>query len=245
MSESDRQFWRRMGLQASVSLVGAVILALCVTFLSTGHLADEQRARALLTSFYAPFLIVPPIMAYATHQSARIHRLTRRLDAAAHMDALTGLANRRAFMRDAGEKLAAHDPAAGPLGIALVDIDHFKQVNDRHGHEAGDAALAHVAATMAASLPPGAILARLGGEEFALVVEGDCLAAIEAAVEDLRRAVATQLFRSGGTVIATTVSLGLALIRSGDTVSRALSRADNALYEAKHAGRNRVQFEAA
>lgn len=245
MSESDRQFWRRMGLQAIVSMALAIILALWVTYLSTGHLPAGQRERALLTAVYAPFLVAPPIIAYTTHQSARIHRLVKRLDAAAHLDALTGLANRRAFMRDAGEKLAMHDPAAGPLGIALVDIDHFKQVNDRHGHEAGDAALAHVAATMAASLPRGAILARLGGEEFALVVEGDGLPAIEGAVEELRRAVATHLFRSGGTVIATTVSLGLALIRGGDTVSSALSRADNALYAAKHAGRNRVQFEAA
>ena len=232
-------------MQAILSLVAAVILAEFVTWLSTGHLGPAERDRALLTAFYAPFLIAPPIIAYTTRQSCRSHRLMKKLDQAAHRDELTGLANRRAFMRDAAEWFAAHDPQGGPLGIALVDIDHFKRVNDRHGHETGDAALRHVARSMAASLPEGALLARLGGEEFALVAAAQDLDTLREACERLRLNVATRLFRHGDAVISTTVSLGLATLRPGDTVSSALSRADDALYDAKTAGRNCLQLEAA
>ncbi len=245
MTETDQQFWRRILMQAFLSILAAVILAEMVTVLSTGHLGAQQRERAMLTAFYAPFLIAPPIIAYTTRQSWRIHRLMKQLDAAAHLDELTGLANRRAFMRDAGALLDEYDPASGPLGIALIDIDHFKRINDRHGHEAGDAALAHIAQTMKSSLPEGVLLARLGGEEFALLAPAENLAGLRDICETLRQRVATRLLRQGDAVISATVSLGLSLIRPGDTVSSGLSRADDALYEAKAAGRNCLQLEAA
>jgi len=234
-----------MFVQAALTVVAAVILAQLVTLLSTGHLSTNQRERALLTAFYAPLLITPLLMLYTTRQSLRIHRLMKRLDAAAHLDELTRLANRRAFMRDAGAMLAGHDFQGGPLGIALIDIDHFKRVNDRHGHEAGDEALRHVASTMAGSLPTGALLARLGGEEFALVARAGSLSGLRDVCEKLRMSVATCPYRPSDQLLAITVSLGLALVRSGDTVSSALSRADDALYKAKHAGRNCLQLEAA
>lgn len=234
-----------MFVQAALTIVTAVILAELVTLLSTGHLSASQRERALLTAFYAPFLITPIIMLYTSRQSLRIHRLMKKLDAAAHRDELTRLANRRAFMRDAGAMLAGHDFRGGQLGIALIDIDHFKRVNDRHGHEAGDEALRHVAATMAGSLPTGALLARLGGEEFALVAHAGSLSSLRDICETLRMSVATAPYRSGDRMIAITVSLGLTLARRADTVSSALSRADDALYRAKHAGRNCLQLEAA
>lgn len=245
MTETDQQFWRRMLIQAVLSVLAAIILAELVTVLSTGHLDNAQRDRALLTAFYAPLLIAPPIIAYTTRQSWRIHRLMKQLDAAAHLDELTGLANRRAFMRDAGACLDGHERSNGLLGIALIDIDHFKRINDQHGHEAGDAALAHIAQTMEASLPEGVLLARLGGEEFALLAPAGTLAELRDICETLRQDVATQLLRQSGSVITATVSLGLAVIRPGDTVSSGLSRADSALYKAKAAGRNCLQLEAA
>ena len=234
-----------MLFQCVVSMLVAMVLAAVVTFVSTGHLDDAQRDRALVTAVYAPLLIAPPILAYTTRQSLRIHRLMKRLDAAAHVDDLTGLLNRRAFMRDASALMSSTRAPDRHLCIALIDIDHFKRVNDSFGHETGDATLQHVAQTMSASLPQSTLLARLGGEEFTIMSDGDSAEELTLMCERLREAVATRLFRHGDVVIATTISLGVTIVEPGDTVSKALSRADEALYRAKTAGRNCVQLAAA
>ncbi|OBX19569.1 hypothetical protein A9995_07435 [Erythrobacter sp. QSSC1-22B] len=159
----------------------------------------------------------------------------------ADTDALTGLPNRRAFLRH----LEAHlDYSADrPFNFAIIDLDHFKSVNDTHGHDAGDMVLRHVAAAMRRLSAPERFFARLGGDEFAFIAER--LELDEAAVlcEELCSAVAAlDLAAPDGTAFSLTASVGLAGIGAPCSASLALQTADGPLYAAKSGGGNRVEI---
>jgi diguanylate cyclase (GGDEF)-like protein len=157
---------------------------------------------------------------------------------AAH-DALTGLMNRR----HATPRMEAAIAGGEPVGIAMLDVDRFKQVNDTHGHAGGDAVLVELARRLAATRA-GDIVARWGGEEFAVLLTGVAdETALRAAAERLRAAVAaTPVILDGGIEVAVTVSVGVCRCASADEPLEALVRAaDDALYAAKRAGRDRVR----
>lgn len=159
------------------------------------------------------------------------------LHLASETDALSGLANRRGFDRQAQEILdrAAHDRAS--LSVAVFDLDHFKRINDMHGHHSGDMAIASFAALMRNVAPASAVLGRIGGDEFAMLVDGR---SSDGALVTARhiRAKAWQATNDGA--FAATVSCGVAECRHGETLAAILRRADQALYRAKSEGRNRV-----
>lgn len=165
-------------------------------------------------------------------------RLQLRLDRLANEDELTGVLNRRAFLAQAIELLASRsrpDIAA----ILVLDLDHFKQLNDRHGHAAGDAALRGFTRTVAAQLRPHDLFARVGGEEFWILLPGTDVAGAQALAERLRIEVERAALIFGDARLPITVSVGVSAVHEAD-ISTALSNADRALYEAKHGGRNRV-----
>ncbi|UMY18382.1 GGDEF domain-containing protein [Methylobacterium organophilum] len=148
----------------------------------------------------------------------------------AHTDALTGAWNRAGLEARAGRLLA------GGGAVIVIDVDHFKAINDRHGHAAGDTVLADLVARARIALPPAALMARLGGDEFVAVLPAASLASAHAGAEAIRSAVAGAQGR-----FAWTVSLGCGEIRPGETgVAEAIARADRSLYRAKAKGRNRV-----
>jgi diguanylate cyclase (GGDEF)-like protein len=151
-------------------------------------------------------------------------------------DELSQCFNRRTF-NEVMEQLGEDRSHPGSCLILLIDIDHFKAINDRHGHLLGDSVITHVAAELRRVLGEGTPLFRYGGEEFAVMLaDGDAAHAASLA-ERLREAVASRRFQG----IAVTVSIGVAQWRRGEgSVPTALDRADRALYEAKHAGRDRV-----
>lgn len=152
-------------------------------------------------------------------------------------DALTGLANRRAL--DARmQTLKA--PATGTLCVLMMDIDHFKGINDRLGHGAGDRALRIVAEQLQATLRPGDFLARYGGEEFVAILEADLDEALEIA-DRLRARLERTRFRSQEQPVQLTLSCGVTTVRADDTAESVIERADQALYRAKRAGRNRCE----
>ena len=178
----------------------------------------------------------------------RIAQLERFLDDArkeASTDGLTGIANRRAF--DAALRALAGDSMndGSELAVVLIDIDHFKLVNDRHGHPVGDEVLRMIAATLTATIRGKDMVARFGGEEFAVILPATDRAGALAAGENLRLAIeqqALQLQARGAPVIRVTISAGVSSYDHGEALGDWLTRADGALYEAKQGGRNRVAF---
>ena len=158
----------------------------------------------------------------------------RKLALLASTDSLTGLLNRRAFFERAAAARTLSARLRQPVGLMMLDLDHFKRLNDCHGHAAGDTALCAFAATARGLLREHDSMGRLGGEEFALILPGTGLAGSLQAAERLRAAVA--LARP----VAVTVSVGVVLVDPAEDIHAALARADRALYAAKAAGRNQV-----
>ncbi len=164
-----------------------------------------------------------------------------RMERLATTDDLTGLLNRRAFFARADAARLLSLRLHQPITLLMFDIDHFKQLNDRFGHATGDEALVKFSATCSDSLREHDILGRLGGEEFALALPGTDLDGALHAAERLRLAVVDTRLLTCANSDTMTVSIGVVLVDPEEDLATALARADHALYEAKGAGRNRVQ----
>jgi diguanylate cyclase (GGDEF)-like protein len=159
----------------------------------------------------------------------------------AGVDALSGIANRRTFFERASQEADRAKRHKRYLAIITFDIDNFKVVNDTHGHAAGDATIRALAGAVAVQLRRLDTLARVGGEEFAILMPETEPAQAEAVCERLRSAIAATEIRSGAATFSVTASFGLTEFDAeNDTIDSALQRADRALYRAKEEGRNRV-----
>ena len=165
-------------------------------------------------------------------RTTELETANRRLGLLSRTDALTGLGNRRSFFESASVHLGRHDAA-----LLMIDIDHFKRVNDTHGHDAGDVALRAVADALRGGLREGDLLARWGGEEFIAMV--DATEAV-ACAERLRHAVAACVINIDDADLRLTVSIGLAHAPCSSVLEAGIANADRALYRAKQAGRDRV-----
>jgi diguanylate cyclase (GGDEF)-like protein len=169
-----------------------------------------------------------------------LERYHRRLQDAAIRDKLTGLYNRHAFAILQDQLRVEQERVARPLSVLLVDVDHFKEVNDRHGHAAGDQVLAQLATLLQDKLRKSDIAVRWGGEEF-LVVLRDCTREQALALgEKLRLAVEALEVQVHGGRVPVSVSIGVGEQQAGETIDQVIHRADAGLYVAKNAGRNRV-----
>jgi diguanylate cyclase (GGDEF)-like protein/PAS domain S-box-containing protein len=176
----------------------------------------------------------------------KIMQLQEELEALSYRDSLTGLANRRLFDRILDVEWTKARALGQPLSLILVDIDFFKQYNDRYGHPQGDACLRRVAEVLdGAASRARDLCARLGGEEFALVLPGTDETAALAVAERCRRLLAREALAHGGSRIAdvVTVSMGVASItpRAHDLPADFIELVDRRLYQAKDGGRDRVQ----
>ncbi|MDB5933292.1 MAG: hypothetical protein JWQ01_636 [Massilia sp.] len=159
----------------------------------------------------------------------------------ATIDSLTGLVNRRAFFERTESARLLATRLRSPIALMMIDIDHFKRLNDRFGHATGDEALRVFADTARQALRDHDIMGRLGGEEFALVLPATDLEGALQAAERLRTAVSAAVLPTSGHQYAMTVSIGVVVIDPNEHINSALARADHALYAAKSAGRDRVE----
>lgn len=199
---------------------------------------DLQRANQTLA---AQAEELRKLNAALEQEATRREALARELHRLATVDGLTGASTRRHALELGRDAFARSVAAATPLAVLLLDIDLFKSVNDRYGHAGGDAVLQAFGAQCAQSFTGEAIVGRLGGEEFVVVLPGCDAAAAERLAEQHRSAVASREVAHGGTPITVTVSTGLAVRRADDaSLDRLMARADEALYAAKHRGRNCV-----
>jgi diguanylate cyclase (GGDEF)-like protein len=206
---------------------------------STGTMHLSVGGAALLTLT----LVAKWVTAIRIRISVQAQELSHALATLQHMatqDGLTGLLNRRVMTELAESELKLSDRAGHPLTAVLIDLDHFKQVNDRHGHQAGDAVLAGFAGLAKAQLRQVDKLARWGGEEFLVLMP--MVGAHEAivAIERLRQSAGSLRFPGFGS-LQVSFSAGLAQAHAGETLEHLIERADRALYQAKTGGRNRCQ----
>ncbi len=220
-----------LGTFAVTDRVHATVIAgIGVAYASVllASMGDAEMAASMSVSLSLTCLV-------ALVASTHVQSLRLRLEQLASRDALTGAGNRRA-LDDALAPLVVPG-VGGDTAIALLDLDHFKRINDAHGHSAGDRVLVEFTALVRRVIRPGDRLFRFGGEEFVLVMPATSRNDALAVAERVNAAVRQGIRVRQGVV---TVSIGVSLARLGDTVDALLARADAALYAAKSGGRDRV-----
>jgi diguanylate cyclase (GGDEF)-like protein len=237
---------------AAVASVAAIALALHV---KAGHGLGLPVATATQQALSAAFIFytlakgagVNLVGAAWRRQLAdsqeQLAQALARVEALATRDELTGLPNRRHVLDLLTREILRCQRTAQDFAVVMVDIDHFKQVNDTHGHAVGDAVLRAFAAIAQGALRAHDSVGRLGGEEFLLLLPGPIDAeGAQAVAERLRERAQGHDWAAAASGVAITVSSGATLHRRGDSAQSLLERADRLLYEAKHGGRNRVQL---
>lgn len=238
-----RQFFKAWAL-LSLGVIPVVALNVGRIGISDETLAERILLVLVLALGFARFL---GINAEVSRLRQRLHEKNKQLLAAtgtlaelATRDELTGIFNRREFMRLLGEECQRAERTGLAFGVAMIDADHFKTVNDRHGHAVGDTVLKDIVRLLGEELRAQDRLGRYGGEEFALVLLAANRTAVGAVLERMRQSVEGHDWSALTPDLAVTISLGATLWRPGDTVQTLLNEADKALYVAKRGGRNRV-----
>jgi diguanylate cyclase (GGDEF)-like protein len=212
------------------------------TALKPEALATEIASHSALNVGTALAVVALIALLHATLMAMVVARLIQQLRWRARHDGLTGLLNRRAMQEAIDEQLQRSRRAGDTFAVVMVDIDHFKSINDLHGHAAGDLALKHTAVLLQTHVRAVDRVGRFGGEEFIVLLPGVGLAQAAQVAEALRSHLAAQQMPREGEPLALSASFGVAEWKGpGEEPSRLLMRADEALYRAKRAGRNRVQ----
>lgn len=197
---------------------------------------DKGLVNEVFLSLGVPFMAFFSIgMVLLSHD-----RLVDKLERLADLDELTNVLRRRTFLTRAGAEMQGARREGYPLALVLLDIDHFKTVNDSHGHAAGDAVLIQFAGSLLAGTRATDLVGRIGGEEFAILCRNTTLTQAAALMERLRKTFAAQPTRVDGGEVFSTFSAGIAAMRPDDTLVSMMARADATLYAAKAAGRDRV-----
>jgi diguanylate cyclase len=202
-----------------------------------------QDSRAMQSEVASASTRLQAGQAEAAALSSRVRELEgelRRLSEEVAVDALTQVANRRGLAQAFESERARHERSGETLAVALIDIDNFKKLNDSLGHSAGDAALKSLAARVRAALRPVDHVARFGGEEFVMLLPATPIAEAQQALTRLQRDLTASLFMHEGREVFITFSGGVTAWRVGEALDKAIERADEALYEAKRAGKNRT-----
>jgi len=227
-----------LGLLAGDLIVSAIVEV--ARGLAISPLVAQNRAELTQYNAAGLFAVIALLIGQALAMLLLLQdRALRQIERLIEVDVLTGLLNRRGF--DERLRRLLRRGAAQPPLLAVLDVDHFKRINDSHGHAVGDTVLSGVGVRLREALRPLDLAVRLGGEEFAVVWLSPEAGGELRLGERLREAIAGQPFETAVGPLAVTVSVGVAQARGPDEAPEALfSRADAALYEAKRGGRNRV-----
>ena len=238
--------WRRMALLTAFALaaLGATMLGLHLRrpglFAPTVDIANFLMAAVMLPSSSVLAVKLGALRWRLQQQRADLIGALERIQVLATCDELTGLANRRHAQDLMNQEAQRTQRGGRPFSIALIDLDHFKRVNDMHGHGVGDEVLRRFAIEARASVRACDIVARWGGEEFLVMMPDTDIQSAQRAIERLRVRMVDVRVRTASNELQFTISAGVAQHVEGEPIANTVSLADRALYGAKEAGRNRV-----
>ncbi|MFT3807929.1 GGDEF domain-containing protein [Arenimonas sp.] len=252
IGSSARAILRRHGPRGAIPLTTAVIFV-GGTALIAYRAIYELATPLLVDSFFQlppgqnwAFVLLGllPVLSTVGFLLMCTERSQQELERAAQLDYLTGIYNRRAIEDLARRAIAASRRHGIPMAMMIVDVDHFKRINDQFGHETGDQALMETVRRLRESLRSEDLVGRLGGEEFVAILPNTDAASALAAAERVRIAFAETPMQFEDDAMTVTISAGVALLAPGDQqFSHLLRRADRAMYAAKNAGRNQVMLD--
>ncbi len=250
MAYPDLAFKNVIKKRSGAIVVRGLLLLVAVILFTQGvnayffsHLSGAERIADILLTFKITIIVALPFIFYAVLLQARADLAVEYFRIQSRTDHLTGLLNRRAFI-DALRTVSgsSHRNANDNKALLTIDLDHFKQVNDRYGHDAGDAILMQVAVLFGENLRADDVIARLGGEEFAIALCRGTAGETWAVAQRLRHAVENNVFNYEGQEIRLTISLGLVRYGQGENLDAALRKADLLTYKSKKDGRNRISY---
>jgi diguanylate cyclase (GGDEF)-like protein len=232
--------WWAVAVFVLPTVAVSVLMALSADIL----LLPAERAldpRDIVVAGLIPAIVATPVVAMILKLMRALDRSRRHAYRLASSDLLTGVLNRRRFLAVAQRALESARTDHTPIGVLLLDIDNFKEINDTYGHEAGDHVLQCVARVCREGLRPSDPLARWGGEEFVALLWNFNAQKTAMVAERLCRAVATHKVTWRERALPITVSIGASPMRDGDDrIDKLIARADSAMYHAKRSGKNRV-----
>lgn len=229
-----------LAVVTAIMTVLSAFLSLAVAW-TLGFLIDVPNYHVhLLLAFFIPFVVTPCFSILTALSMRDLQRARKRASEMALLDPLTGIPNRRAFFDGVGRRLQA-TPQSASHGVLYIDIDHFKQINDRHGHLGGDAVLKHFAALLQASTRKEDLVARMGGEEFVIHATSCDAMGLSALAAAIGMKVRTAQVEFGNSTISYTVSIGGACGSRGASIDSLMTLADSALYDVKNTGRDNAQ----
>jgi len=222
--------------------LGAIVATLCMDSFNFGTFTPAQLQRAIITDIILPLVIAPPVFLFFSSKLRELAIAHHKLAIYASTDSLTAVLNRGAFTTVVDAYLSeVHSHERGGA-LLVIDVDHFKRINDSFGHERGDEALRLIAQTIREALRSVDLVGRMGGEEFGVFLPGATASRAEIAAERIRQAISDVDFQPNGVRRPLSVSVGGASFRDRVAFSALYREADRRLYEAKDLGRNRVVF---
>mgnify|MGYP001350172479 CR=1 FL=1 len=239
----------RISLRGALKLAGWTVfgtlgvMAICLAFnwITTRHLGEAALRQSLISATVLPIVLAGPLFLYLTLKLRELAIVNHKLRNLASTDTLTACLNRGAFSTIVEGWLEPNRTGAGQTGALLViDADHFKEINDRYGHDQGDEALRTIASAIRSAVRGGDFVGRMGGEEFGVFLPGASDSSARAVAERIRTSVCRAEFRAGGKPCPLSVSVGCASFDKTVGFSELFRVADERLYMAKKAGRNRV-----
>lgn len=245
-----RILWFFLSLPSVYLLLGTVVgsistgLFILIVVGINNHMSAPYSPHAMATAIIGFIYLGCVFHAFSSRSISYFERLVESKQKLRHLsmhDALTGLLNLRAYRQACDQVVAMSLRSKAPFAILFIDLDHFKQINDTHGHEAGDAVLKSVSSCLKQKVRCSDVLGRIGGEEFAVLSPDTDLAGALNQAEKLRKAIEELNISSSGRWLKITASIGVAT-RTAEAASfqEIQSKADEAMYQAKQAGRNRV-----
>lgn len=237
--------WLKLVRWTVFGTLGCIAIAVAFNTLAFWSHTPEAFRQGIVSAVSIPVLLAAPLFVYLSLKLRELAVANHRLGVLASTDSLTGVLNRGAFAaRVAGllDRPAGTTAVAQPGAFLLIDADHFKSINDHYGHEHGDQALRLIAAAIRATVRKGDLVGRLGGEEFGVFLPGASSANATLVAERIRQQIEQTQFRPGERASRLSVSIGGASFQDGRGLDELFRIADERLYVAKHAGRNRVSM---